>query len=137
MGEEEKVEVDVSDSESEPITNTQQALKMVCDMEDERGGGGGWGGGGGGVSYSETELGGSEGELNKQYVVQCNSRDAYQISCNFEGVIDSQLSDVGSIEIIPEAKRIRLDNQKGYGKKLDKNKQNDVDNRSQPLEPEK
>ena len=96
------------DSESEPMPNTQQAVEMICDMEDERGGG---------VSYSETELGGSEGELNTQYVVECNSEDAYQISCNFEGVIDSQLSDVGSIEIIPEAKRIRLDNQKGYGKK--------------------
>ena len=86
---------------------------MVCDIEDERVGG--WGGGG--VSYSESELDGSEGELNTQYVVECNSEEAYQISCNFEGVIDSQLSDVGSI---PEAKRIRLDNQKGYGKKNQK-----------------
>ena len=107
------------DDVSELLPNTQQVMDIVCDLEDQRG-------------ESVSETGHYEGELDTQYLLEYNSDDIYQMSFNFEGVNDSQLSDVGSI---PEAKRIRLDNQKGYGKK--NNQQNDEDNRTQPLEPEK
>ena len=109
----------LDESDSEPMPNTQEVIDIVCDLEDQRG-------------ESVSETGHYEGELDTQYLLEYNSDDIYQMSFNFEGVNDSQLSDVGSI---PEAKRIRLDNQKGYGKK--NNQQNYEDNRTQPLEPEK
>ena len=94
----------LDESDSEPMPNTQEVIDIVCDLEDQRG-------------ESVSETGHYEGELDTQYLLEYNSDDIYQMSFNFEGVNDSQLSDVGSI---PEAKRIRLDNQKGYGKKINK-----------------
>merc|ERR1711888_477516 len=102
------------ESDSEPMPNTQEVIDIVCDLEDQRG-------------ESVSETGHYEGELDTQYLLEYNSEDIYQMSCNFEGVNDSQLSDVGNI---PEAKKIILDIQKGYGKK--NNQQNDEVNRTPP-----
>ena len=90
------------DDVSEFLPNTQQVIDIVSDMEFQRG-------------ESVSETGHYEGELDTQYLLEYNSDDIYQMSFNFEGVMDSQLSDIG----ISQAKKMRLDIQKGKGKKLD------------------
>ena len=61
---------------------------------------------------SVSETGHYEGELDTQYILGYNGDDIYQMSFNFEGVMDSQLSDIG----ISQAKKMRMDIQKGGGK---------------------
>ena len=67
------------------------------------------------VSEALPNTGHYEGELDTQYLWKCNSDNAYQMSFNFEGVMDSQLSDIGK----NHAKKMRMDIQKGGSKKLD------------------
>ena len=116
------------ESDSEPMPNTQEVMDIVCDLEDQRG-------------ESVSETGHYEGELDTQYLLEYNSDDIYQMSFNFEGVMDFKKQTLEKFDKkigISQAKKMRMDIQKGGGKKLDAHQDLEPENDGhQDLEPEK